>query len=229
MKVSRSRLFSFLQQHSKADQLKCNAEQLTKWQLFSLKMRTSTILSEIDDILCIFSACYNIMTALRKFLLLHIFQPIAIQPDSQHCQAVLSLWKDKTFVVLSYTKGWGWSSNSVSVSLNRTYQRIWLLASIMLLFICIKTGNNREQEYKEPQGVVSSCVLSCCWSLDVQAPTKQGGVDKWRIYIRTPREQRNPECCDATPHLWLTPQGKPNGLCVIHWWKLKSTYNKMST
>ena len=28
------------------------AEQLTKWQLFSLKMTTSTILSEIDVILC---------------------------------------------------------------------------------------------------------------------------------------------------------------------------------
>ena len=31
-------------------------EQLTKWQLFSLKMITSTILSEIDVILCICSA-----------------------------------------------------------------------------------------------------------------------------------------------------------------------------
>ena len=36
------------------------AEQLTKWQLFSLKMTTSTISSEIDVILCICSACINI-------------------------------------------------------------------------------------------------------------------------------------------------------------------------
>ena len=36
------------------------SEQLTKWQLFSLIMTTLTILSEIDVILCICSACDNI-------------------------------------------------------------------------------------------------------------------------------------------------------------------------
>ena len=50
------------------------AEQLTKWHLFSLKMTTSTILSEIDVILCIcklsttcifFSAGFEISHALN--------------------------------------------------------------------------------------------------------------------------------------------------------------------
>ena len=37
------------------------ADQLTtKWQLFSLKMTKSTILSEIDVILCVCSACNNV-------------------------------------------------------------------------------------------------------------------------------------------------------------------------
>ena len=36
------------------------ADQLTKWQLFSLKVTTLTISSEIDVILCICSACNNI-------------------------------------------------------------------------------------------------------------------------------------------------------------------------
>ena len=35
------------------------AKQLIKWKLFSLKMTTLTILSEIDVIRCISSACYQ--------------------------------------------------------------------------------------------------------------------------------------------------------------------------
>ena len=44
----------------------CKASKLTKWQLFSLKMTTSTILSE-NVILCICSTCNNIYMSLVKW------------------------------------------------------------------------------------------------------------------------------------------------------------------
>ena len=56
------------------------------------------------------------------------------------------------------------------------------LVSKMLLFICIKTCNYQEQEYKESRDVVSACVWSCCWLFDMRAPTKQGGLLGLHIY-----------------------------------------------
>ena len=43
----------------------CCYKQLTKWQLFSFRMTTSTILSEIYVILCICSACIYFLLSLR--------------------------------------------------------------------------------------------------------------------------------------------------------------------